>query len=282
VIEQEGTQMSWFYHPPGNDRLWLFAERGLMSYLFHSILPSDTSILFDDTRNLAGRTLAEEMGGRGSVHVLTEFDLGIVGFGCPDGGVLIDSGNGNRTFIFVEAKQVEYNKNFIKPQDWAWVDDQVRRGNMSAVREKIQGFNSSINGQLELKWRFRNAFRAKRTSTVVSEKNVQLHGDVIANDVFYLRCPNFPNPDPDPQRSETWREVNLASLPGFSRLLEKVDDFLLLAITADENMPQQGLKEIRLYDDLGQALKKDEAEKRIFWLPLRKIEARLTRLANGT
>jgi hypothetical protein len=208
------------------------------------------------------------------VHVLTEFDLGKVGFGCPDGGLLIESGNGNGTFIFVEGKQVEYERSSIRPQSWAWVDEQMRQGQKSAIRMKIAGFNSSINGQLELKWRFANAFLADRTATVVSERMVQLHGDVVANDVFYLRCPNFP----DSQRLTTWRNVDLASLPGFSRLLQRVNRFLLLAITVDENIPAR-LSEIRLYDSRGHLL--TDAADRLFWLSLREIEKRLTRVANG-
>ena len=71
-------------------------------------------------------------------------------------------------------------------------------------------FNSSINGQLELRWRFVNALRASKSKNalVVSERHVPiLPPDLMAGDRFYWRL----NLSPNPNVAGHWRRVDMSN-----------------------------------------------------------------------
>lgn len=267
--------MSSFYAPPGDDGLWLYAERGLMAFLFHDILPRDPDFVLDRARNLGGVSLAQKLGRGRRCRFLTEFDLGKKdGFGCPDGGILVGPGEDDSCFVFVEGKQGCCEAAFSPPQTWGWVQDRLTRPNgRQEVRNKIGGFNSQINGQLELRWRFVNALRASPGGGLVSEQHVTLADEVKGNDVFYLRT-LF---NPSGLRGEDWRRVNMVGgLQPLYDSLRAARLFVLLAVTDDPQVPWRWLQQVRLFDRLGQPV--PDASEHVFWMPMSEVEGRLLKV----
>lgn len=265
--------MSAFFHPPGDPRLLLYSERGLMSHLFVSQLPTGIDLILDAATNLDGRRLRDAVGDPARYLLLTEFDLGKVGFGCPDGGILIDPDGPEPCFVFVEAKLGAFDSEYLAPQTWAWVQNQSQQaGGWERVRKKISGFNSSSNGQLELRWRFVTALRATGAAGTVSEQPpVGLAPELMANDVFYLRTRMAPNP----LVAADWRSVDLTRLEPLHQMLLTVKRVVLLSVTGDRAIPQR-LRDVRLFDGHGQPLARPHDH--LFWMPVDAVERRLTRL----
>lgn len=255
--------MGQFFRPAGDDTLWVYSERGLLAYLFHVLLRQDQGIalILNNAVNKHGATLAATVGNVEKHRLLTEHSLGSDGFGCPDGGVFLGDANGFERFVFVEGKRERFLEEFIAPRHSTEVLDDLRDLGRQAVRKKIKGFSSSINGQLELRWRFVNALRSTKDAEVVSELASRPSIELQANDVFYLRY-DF---RPDPNNRTHWRSVDMRTdLRCFQDLLRPVNDFYLLAITADAEFPR-GMDSIRLFDASGQRLAGDSV---LFWMPL--------------
>ncbi len=260
-----------FFRPPGNDRIWFYSERGLLAYLFHAVLEGDVSLVLDHATNQNGRTLRDALRAVAPHRVLTEFNLGSDGFGSPDGAILTGLGQPEAAFVFVEGKPVTFWETFQKPESpdaiqakFAEADGEKR------VRRLIRGYNSKLNGQLELRWRFVNALRASAGHDEASEQHVTLPPEVMVNDVFYLRH-RF---QPDPTRREQWRRVGLmGELVGLRGSLDSAREFYLLAITADSTFPHREMSQVRLFNRTGQPLA--DARDRLFWMSLDRVKERL-------
>jgi hypothetical protein len=270
----------WYEHRKHDgNHLWLYSERGLMSYLFCHLLADHLDFVLDNAKDVNGTTLRQEIGEVRSHTTLTEYELGPQGFGTPDGSVIASSLD-RRCFIFVEAKQKPFLESCKRP------DPKTAEGLSEPTIDidklcNQNKFNSSINGQLELRWRFVNALRASVEvgEKLVSERQVRvLPPDLVAGDRFYWRlCLR-----PDRNIREHWRRVDMADDLAclYDRLKEVCEDeqrhgrtgFYLLSVTFDESAPdlEAGL---RLYDRDGNRL---VTERRVFWLNPRKIEESLT------
>src|SRR5208337_3842029 len=70
-------------------------------------------------------------------------------------------------------------------------------------------FNSTINGQLEMRWRFVNALLCarERSSHLVTEQHVNLHPALMSCDRFYWRLYLRPVDN----ITEHWRRVDMAT-----------------------------------------------------------------------
>ena len=156
--------MSKFYtidHPP-NRRLRLYSERGLLTHFFHDMLVMDPVPMLEAAKNSDGGLMVNilDIGALKSFTVYTEFELGPQGFGSPDGGLLL-VGERRRAFIFIEGKAIPFAHSFKDPELTA---KPIQNRNWQALDleplMRQNKFNSSINGQIELKWRFVNALRA--------------------------------------------------------------------------------------------------------------------------
>lgn len=145
-------------------RMRYYGERGLLAYLFHELLRDDPRPMLEAARSPDGTTLlsaiTEIIGELRGWMVYTELDLGAQGFGCPDGGLLLKGERGNM-FVPIEGKAVRFKFSFQDPKvvsaankdiDWDAVDTADIE---SLMRQNT--YNSSGNGQHELKWRFVNA-----------------------------------------------------------------------------------------------------------------------------
>ncbi|MBA2224691.1 hypothetical protein [Thermogemmata fonticola] len=265
--------MGQFFRPPGNDRIWFYSERGLLAYLFHAVLEGDLSLVLDNAMDGTGRKLREVVGPVGLHRVLTEFSLGNTGFGNPDGAILTALGQPNTSFVFVEGKPVKFWKSFRKPEPSDSIQAKLAEADgRRLVRRLVRDYNSKLNGQLELRWRFVNALRASAGQGEINERHVTLRPEVLANDVFYWRH-HF---QPDPGKREQWRRVSLAEdLAGLRQSLGAVREFYLLAITTDSTFPQQEMSQVRLFDGTGQPLA--DAGNRLFWMSLDRVKERLER-----
>jgi hypothetical protein len=271
----------WYEHQKDHgNHLWLYSERGLMSYLFCHLLADRLDFVLDNAKDIDGITLRQEIGVYRQHTTLTEYELGPQGFGTPDGSFMAAAPE-RRCFVFVEAKQDSFENSYKTP-------DPKTPEALSAPGLDIDKlcnenkFNSFINGQLELRWRFVNAVRAsvQAGEQVVSERHVRvLPPDLMAGDRFYWRL--FLRPDQNVKGH--WRRVDMAGDLHclYTRLKEVCDDerrnedrngFYLLSVTLDESPPDFESR-VRLFDQDGNHL---GTRRRVFWLNRRKIEESLT------
>src|ERR1051326_2714533 len=106
----------WYEHrkDDGTNRLWLYSERGLMSYLFCHLLADNLDFVLDNAKDAKGTSLREEIGVYNSHTTLTEYELGPQGFGSPDGSFMTSAPE-RRCFVFVEAKQDSFANSCKSP-----------------------------------------------------------------------------------------------------------------------------------------------------------------------
>lgn len=250
----------------------------MLSFLVHEIIRSDDlSILLNGAVNRGGATLGSFVGCGRPYRVLTEFCLGSEGFGSPDGAMHLGIGTESESFVLIEAKATKFWKAFKEPVAWSTIQNAL--GNTDGVKHAkklVKGFHSTLNGQMELRWRFLNALGRLSPSGTVSERHVTLPRDVLANDVFYIRYAGTPDPNNDAH----WRRVHLREeLEPLRRSLSEVRQFFLLAITTDRNFPQQEMSKLRLFDASGQAV--ENVERYVFWISLKRVEELLERITSG-
>ena len=118
-----------------------YSERGLMSYFMFIVLPElmpeflqalsfpkEVKKPFKDIKN---KKITNAI-------IFSELDLGKKeGFGCPDGAIYFEY-NGKKTMILIEVKANEIYEKSYNPK-----------------KEYKKGYNSTIKGQLELRWRMK-------------------------------------------------------------------------------------------------------------------------------
>jgi hypothetical protein len=268
----------FFVHRESDDKeLWVYSERGLVSYLIHHLLLKDPVSVFRAATN-GRQTLYEASGAPFLRHyAVGEFHLYTGGFGSPDGGFVGIRANLEAVFVFIEAKAVLEGASFQDPVevarrveglDWDGIDEE-------RLEELIDGnkFNSSLNGQIELRWRFVNAFQqGARPEMLITEQAVpRLPRELQETDRFYWRRRLRPNPEEETD----WRRVKMrdSKETNLLPLYELMHDppstrFFLLAITPDTQAPAI-LRSVRLFTPEGN--QKLDTDDFVFWLPLRHI-----------
>jgi hypothetical protein len=271
----------WYEHQKTHgNHLWLYSERGLISHLFCHLLADHLDFVLDNAKDVDGTTLRQEIGEYRSHTTLTEYELGPQGFGTPDGSFMTTAPE-RCCFVFVEAKQDSFVNSCKAPDPKSHEALSVPGLDIDKLCNKNK-FNSSINGQLELRWRFVNAVRMSvlASEQVVSERHVRvLPPDLMAGDRFYWRL--FLRPDQNIK--EHWRRVDMRGDLRclYTRLKEVCDDerrnearngFYLLLVTLDE-APPNFESSLRLFDQNGDRL---DTRRRVFWLNRHKIEESLT------
>jgi len=162
--------------------------------------------------------------------VISEFDLGKSGFGCPDGCIITDNGFA----IFIEGKNHKFKKGIMKLNS-----------------KSYEGFNSSINGQFELRWRFMNALLMGNKS--VSEREIALCGQLPEKyketDVFYLSDERLKYPKTDAKNYR--RLTDRPLIEDLNELFKNtnLDKTYFLAITSDDSYPDRNdVETIRFFD----------------------------------
>jgi len=264
--------MATWYSPanPDDDRLLLYSERGVMAYLFISLLREQPELILDNAQNGDGTTLRDSIEGVKNIRLLTEFELGNKGFGCPDSGLLLQDNEDRWHFVFVEAKTEPWAVSHQGPTQRT--PEELSSLSYSeldrlCVRDK---FNSSINGQLELRWRFVNAFRnTPENLDLVIERNVPEL--LMKSDRFYWRRRLLV----DETKNSDWRRVQMGTgLRPLRELLLSVEDrFHLLTITTDTSRPE--MNDVRLFNEGGHMMSQRDAGVRLFWMGLRVLTDQL-------
>jgi|GEM_PF-5980126 len=265
----------WYEHQKDHgNHLWLYSERGWMSFLFWHVMANELDFVLDNATNQDGEHLRAVIGAFESHTTLTEHELGPQGFGTPD-GAFMTAAPGRQCFVIVEAKQGSFADSYRPPDPRTTEELSVPDLDMDKLCDGNK-FNSSINGQLELRWRFVNALRASasKREQVVSERHVPvLPPELMAGDRFYWRLALRP----DRNVMGHWRRVDMrGDLHCLYERLERVEveGFYLLSITFDDR-PPDFRRHVRLYDDAGIRL---DAGKRVFWLARSLIEDMLAKI----
>ena len=114
-----------------------YSERGLMSYFMFIDLPKYLPEFLqalnfpNDVKNPFNENITKAI-------IFSELDLGKKeGFGCPDGAIYFEH-NGKKTMILIEVKANETYAKSYNPK-----------------KKYKKGYNSTIKGQLELRWRMK-------------------------------------------------------------------------------------------------------------------------------
>jgi len=133
-----------------------YSERGLMSYFMFIDLPKNLPEFLQALKfpncdeNLFGKIKNEDIT---NAIIFSELDLGkTVGFGCPDGAIYFEH-NGKKTMILIEVKANETYKESCKLKETKKKIDDLNDEENS--QEYEDGYNSTIKGQLELRWRMK-------------------------------------------------------------------------------------------------------------------------------
>jgi hypothetical protein len=151
-----------FQYKEKNTNLFCYSERGLMSFFMVNKIPLTNGMCLINSIKKNNNQIAwnniEDIG------AFSEFDLGNRGFGKPDGGLLFRI-NDTFYFIFIEAKLNESYQKSIKNKQ----------------------YNSSIVGQIELKYRFIFALKTSVSEDFIQES--QEFKDHYTNDVYAHNLP---------------------------------------------------------------------------------------------
>ena len=137
-----------------------YSERGLMSYFMFVELPELMPKFLKALRfpncdeNLFEKIKNEDIT---NAIIFSELDLGkTVGFGCPDGAIYFEYKKGDETIstmILIEVKANEtYEESCKLKETKKKIDDPNEEENS---QEYEDGYNSTIKGQLELRWRMK-------------------------------------------------------------------------------------------------------------------------------
>jgi hypothetical protein len=204
----------------GTHQFGCYSERGLMSYFMFVQLPKRLpefleSLQFPKDVPNPFANLNEPI--KKSI-IFSELSLGNEGFGVPDGAIYVEWPE--PTMIFVEVKA---NDTF-------------------AESFKNESFNSTLTGQLELKWRFVSSYSSERESAL--NKMEYVHEDKVLKEFYTLDnepCDEFYRAEGrrDEKLVGSWRRLLINNgVKDFLGILNRTEGrVVFLAITADRTNP---------------------------------------------
>ena len=152
-------KMATMYIKPSEDKpqFGCYSERGLMSYFMFVELP-----------NLMAKFLSElefpynvknpfkDIIPTNAI-IFSELDLGkTVGFGCPDGAIYFEYKKGDKTISRMILIEVKANETYEESCNLKETKKKKDAANEEENRNEYEdGYNSTIKGQLELRWRMK-------------------------------------------------------------------------------------------------------------------------------
>ena len=256
--------MAHFYREE-NQNLLVYSERGLLSYFFFRILPNNYTMFLENSINTHGAALVNELDITNPVF-FTEFELGNNGFGSPDGAIAVGA-PGNRSINLIEAKAHNAVSAWTDPNIIAARIENIEALTDAAIKELCRDnkFNSSLNGQIELRWRFVNAVRSNRHLGYISERFAELNQQLMRCDRLYWLTRLNPNND----NINEWRRLSPDNADN-AFLIEAANasQFFFVAITDDANFPGI-LAQARLFPNNNSALPENGF---VYWCPLSYIQ----------
>jgi hypothetical protein len=230
-----------------NTEFGCYSERGLMSYFMLCVLPDQVGDFLADLRFPDGveKPFENQRGQHPTSKILSELCFGNEGFGSPDGALYVECSD--PTMFFIEVK---LNESYAKS---------CRR----------RSYNSTIRGQLELKWRmtqlhkpeFHQFYKGKR----YIKESPAFKTDYEERDDFYRASERQ-----DEKKWRSWRRLKIdKGVEKFLKLLTKCDDRVFFcAITPDHQNPFDALPELR---PRTAGVSWDQAKSKFCWLPVTQI-----------
>lgn len=200
-----------------NCQLGCYSERGVMSYFMFVVLPTWMGRFLDRLEFPADvpRPFASFGETNPKSIVYSELCLGSEGFGSPDGAIFVDCEN--PFMIFIEAKANDKYAESCSPG---------------------KEYNSTIQGQLELKWRMCSALHSggvqEHDGELFIMETPSLKATYAAGDRFYGAAH---------RQNEDWRGAwrRLKVIEGVAEFVKNLahceDRVYFCAITADEQNP---------------------------------------------
>jgi hypothetical protein len=130
-----------------------YSERGLMSYFMFIDLPKYLPEFLQALKFPKGVGSPFNEITITKAIIFSELDLGkTVGFGCPDGAIYFEH-NGKKKMILIEVKANETYEESCKLKETKKKKDDPNEEENN--QEYEDGYNSTIKGQLELRWRMK-------------------------------------------------------------------------------------------------------------------------------
>lgn len=228
-----------------------YSERGLMSYFMFVQLPNNLkeflkSLQFPKDVPHPFAIMNEPIT---KSIIFSELSFGNEGFGSPDGAIYVEWPT--PTMIFIEIKANEtYEQSF-----------------------KNESYNSTLKGQLELKWRLVSSYFSDRE--FILDRSVYLHEDKELKEFYTLddaRCDEFYRSDirKDEKLVSSWRRLQKTEgvkefLDTLGRTRERV---FYLSITTDQTNPFDG-KDTKMPRCYGKNW--SEAKQQFCWLSIKEL-----------
>jgi hypothetical protein len=236
-------------HATSTTRFGCYSERGLMSYFMFVVLPAQVGDFLTDLRFPRGvhSPFADRNGTHPKTTIFSELNFGNEGFGCPDGAVFVEAPD--PAMLFLETK---LNESYLTSCGGA-------------------SYNSTIRGQLELRWRMTQLHRSKCHQVYKGKTYIQENAEFkatykAADSAFYGH-----NKRRDETLRGSWRRLKITQgVEAFLDLLTRCEDRVYFcAITKDEQNPLDSV-EARFLPRCGNA--DWPATKQHFcWLPVTRI-----------
>lgn len=284
-----------------------YSERGLMSYFMFIELPDRMgeflqALKFPNSKENNFKEIKNE--NITNAIIYSELDLGkTVGFGCPDGAIYFEN-DGKKTMLLIEVKANETYEESCKLKETNKKNKDENEEENS--QEYEDGYNSTIKGQLELRWRMKELLLNKcfcdNKLTPYSEgkkylreiesmrdfyksKNSQPH------DEFYTDEKNSKNTLASWRRliiNETGKDNDKSGVKKFIDELQKCEneEVYFLVISKDTENPFDKVSDlqcprcftIKKEPDIEldkyscEKLEWEDAKKQFCWLPITEIE----------
>lgn len=223
-----------------------YSERGLMSYFMFVVMPTQVGDFLADLTfpNDVASPFADRRGTHPHSTIFSELNFGSEGFGCPDGAVFVEAPA--PAMVFLETK---LNESYVTSCGGA-------------------SYNSTIRGQLELRWRMTELHRSKCHQVYKGTTYIQ----EIAGFKAVYRIEDSAFYGHDDRQEETWpgswRRLRIADgVKTFLDLLARCEDRVYFcAITKDEQNPFDTV-EPKLLPRCGNA-SWPESRRQFCWLPV--------------
>ena len=233
-----------------------YGERGLLSYFMFRQLPNELPMFLKSLHfphgayNPFGNLIVEPA----RAIIYSELSFGNEGFGSPDGAIYIEWPDPMMIFVEVKANET-YSESF-----------------------KNESYNSTLKGQLELKWRLVSSYFSERVSAL--NKTEYVHEDKALKEYYTLdneRCDDFYRAEGrrDEKQVGSWRRLQITNgVKKFLDMLSKTKGrVIFLAITTDRTNPfdEPETKLPRCYGKEWTV-----AKHQFCWLPIDELKKRLS------
>jgi hypothetical protein len=172
MISPDSEDQDWLKQTRVKNELIYYGERGVVNSLLNSLTRRNQMRSFLSLIDWADEIKREDM----FLPVessKTIVEVGLNEFGDPDMIIITEDVEGEKKFIFLEAKVGSYTENAINNQ-----------------LGMITGYNSKINGQLSLKYRFAKALESVAENSIEIKESTEIlraYQDKLRDEIAHPR-----------------------------------------------------------------------------------------------